>query len=682
MKKRKKLFLHSSFVGSGECHLQHMLYSNNVMLQYNGFFYTQTCFERKSHSFSHQIPINQFLQSLNCPQAAEKYTDVITSWFSRLDADAKNADTILLSFHPKDVLNAIISLYKEIKKYKNLSSMELYIVICIGRQDRIFDYCCRKEISNDRIIDIFHSIKKNFTDYNYIISELFAFLGKENVIIIPYDISHKISYENFVREYSKFQSLFLTACDIPINGGQAKDFSLLYMSSPLSVLFWRMAVSIPHNNAYNPPDKETLYRALCRVEKAIQLEPGWISPPDMRQRLLDLSQKGNADTARLLNRIALFSTPNFPTSDCWRYPVLSADVAIEIIRTLPEPLRMQWSIYCRTEAPLLNDEQQDWTALWECAEKKSLIAKAVVSILSLVHNHGLFIARNIESVLCQQVDFPIEHIIVDDCSTDDTRKIIATYAEKYTHIKPFFLQRKSRHGENVEALFSRCRSPYVALCDGDDYFTDPNKLQTQVDFMEAHPECGLCFHPVKVVYEDGSGRERIYPPLEEMPRGVRDFYYLADLMRVNFIQTNSAMYRWRFTEGLPDWFVPDLVPGDWYWHLLHAEMGKIGFINKIMSVYRRHRASLFYASEISPKANRLRHGLSELRSYDVINKHFKGRYAKVLQPLANNVFSNFLEHYMETDDNGLLTTASERFPELAKDFFAEVKVVRVPGGRS
>ncbi len=226
------------------------------------------------------------------------------------------------------------------------------------------------------------------------------------------------------------------------------------------------------------------------------------------------------------------------------------------------------------------------------------------------------------------------------------------------------------------------RTPYVALCDGDDYFTDPYKLQTQVDFMEAHPECGLCFHPVKVVYEDGSGRERIYPPLEEMPRGVREFYYLADLMRVNFIQTNSVMYRWRFTEGLPDWFVPDLVPGDWYWHLLHAETGKIGFINKVMSVYRRHTASLFYASEISPKANRLKHGLSELRSYDVINKHFKGRYAKVLQPLANNVFANFLEHYMETGDNGPLTTANERFPELAKVFFSEVKVMRVPGRRS
>ena len=70
------------------------------------------------------------------------------------------------------------------------------------------------------------------------------------------------------------------------------------------------------------------------------------------------------------------------------------------------------------------------------------------------------------------------------------------------------------------------------------------------------------------------------------------------------------------------------------------------------------------------------------RSYDTIGKHFSGRYANVLQPLANSVFSNFLEHYMETGDDALLTAASEYFPELTRDFFAEIKIVRVSGDRS
>ena len=343
----------------------------------------------------------------------------------------------------------------------------------------------------------------------------------------------------------------------------------------------------------------------------------------------------------------------------------------------------------RSDAPFLHSEQKKVAEiLWRTAPAAVTAScrpwrePAPCAVLTLAFNHEKFISDCIESVLAQRTDFPVDHIVLDDNSTDRTREIIAYYAERHSSIKPVFPPCRTIPGRNVLDLFARARNIYVALCEGDDYFTDPYKLQTQVDFMEAHPECGLCFHPVKVVYEDGSSRERIYPPLGEMPRGMREFYYLADLMRVNFIQTNSVMYRWRFTEGLPDWFVPDLVPGDWYWHLLHAERGKIGFINKVMSVYRRHAASLFYASEISPKANRLKHGLSELRSYDTIGKHFSGRYANVLQPLANSVFSNFLEHYMEKGDDALLTAASEYFPELTRNFFAEIKIVRVSGGRS
>ncbi len=410
-------------------------------------------------------------------------------------------------------------------------------------------------------------------------------------------------------------------------------------------------------------------------------------PPAVLREVFQLSAPGNLEVARrYFGRETLFEAMSL--EEPWvSYSGLDEQARRRLLSALGETLDADAAknmFRCLSiDSPLLPKARQSLgAALARHYGQAWPPSPAKVTVLTLTRNQKEMISAAMESVLAQRADFPVEHIIVDDCSTDGTQEVIAAYAEKHEQIRPVFLRKKSRQGQNVAALFSRCRSPYVALCDGDDYYTDPNKLQTQVDFMEAHPECGLCFHPVKVVYEDGSGRERIYPPLEEMPRGVRDFYYLADLMRVNFIQTNSVMYRWRFTEGLPDWFVPDLVPGDWYWHLLHAEIGKIGFINKILSVYRRHTASLFYASEISPKANRLKHGLSELRSYDVINKHFKGRYAKVLQPLANNVFANFLEHYMETDDNGLLTTASERFPELAKDFFAEVKVVRVPGGRS
>jgi len=295
-------------------------------------------------------------------------------------------------------------------------------------------------------------------------------------------------------------------------------------------------------------------------------------------------------------------------------------------------------------------------------------------VLTLTQNHAPFIMDCMDSVLAQQTAFPVQHIIVDDRSTDDTRHIIYEYAQKYDSILPLFLPSYQAGGKNVRVLFDACRSPFAALCDGDDYFTDPQKLQKQVDFLTANPDCGLCFHPVQVVYEDGTQRQRIYPPLELLPRGVRSHYYLADLLQANIIQTNSVMYRWRFREGLPDWFRSDLVPGDWYWHILHAEMGKIGFLNEIMGVYRRHPASVYYSAEIdSTIIHRLKHGMKELACYDAVNSHFSNKYIRRLQGLANGVFADFFNYLLRTDDSTVLNEAIEKYPQFAAGFLQELR---------
>ena len=294
-------------------------------------------------------------------------------------------------------------------------------------------------------------------------------------------------------------------------------------------------------------------------------------------------------------------------------------------------------------------------------------------MLTLAYNQAAYIGDAIESVLAQRTNFPVEHIIVDHGSTDGTREIIANYANKHASIWPVLLAHRDGKGANVRALFSRCRSKYVALCDGDDYFTDPCKLQKQVDFLEAHPECGLCFHPVDVLYEDGSP-SRVYPPEELLPGGIRKFYTIKDLLFANLIQTNSVVYRWRFTEGLPDWFDATLVPGDWYWHLLHAETGLIGYLREQMAVYRRHATSLYATAEGDHVTHRGVHGLNELRAYGVVNRHFHGRYYTDLQRLATGVFADFLQIFIRTGDDALLQQACSLCPDFARDFLAQVRI--------
>jgi glycosyltransferase involved in cell wall biosynthesis len=294
------------------------------------------------------------------------------------------------------------------------------------------------------------------------------------------------------------------------------------------------------------------------------------------------------------------------------------------------------------------------------------------SVLTLTYNQSAYIAECMESVITQQTNFSIQHIIADDGSDDGTQDIILDYAVKYPHIVPVFQKKRSYGPANIYALFDMARTEYVALCDGDDYFSDPAKLQSQVDLLDAHKDAALCFHVAHVIYEDGSGRQGLFPPERYLPRGVRPFYYLSDLLRHNIIQTNAVMYRWRFRNGLPDWFRADLAPGDWYWHLLHAEQGKIGFVNKAMSVYRRHQKGVYYLSEIDRLKHRAMVGMREMGVYDVLNRHFDKKFEPELLKHAYGVFMDCrrydLERAAEEGKEPVLEKLREAYPDFARHF--------------
>ena len=123
-----------------------------------------------------------------------------------------------------------------------------------------------------------------------------------------------------------------------------------------------------------------------------------------------------------------------------------------------------------------------------------------VSILCLAYNHEQFIADAIDGFLMQKTSFPFEIIIHEDASTDGTANIIRTYEEKYPGIiKPIY-QTENQYSKginiNTEFMLPLAKGKYVALCDGDDYWTDPLKLQKQYDALESHPDCLMCLHKV------------------------------------------------------------------------------------------------------------------------------------------------------------------------------------------
>jgi|GEM_PF-542544 len=249
-------------------------------------------------------------------------------------------------------------------------------------------------------------------------------------------------------------------------------------------------------------------------------------------------------------------------------------------------------------------------------------AEVKVSVAMITYNHERFIAQAIESVLMQETDFPVELVIGEDCSTDGTRAIVQEYAARYPDkvkalLHPHNLGPAHSPGKNnLVSVLKACTGKYIALLEGDDYWTDPHKLQKQMEFLEAHPECSLCFHNVKMVYENLSRPTRDYCPPDQ-----KVISTLEDLLERNLIPTCSVMYRWGLVKELPEWFFR-LRMGDWPLHVLHAQHGKIGYVDGVMGAYRIHTDSLYSQS------NKLDWLIAVFDMYAELNAHLGRKHQK------------------------------------------------------
>src|SRR5882672_909222 len=131
----------------------------------------------------------------------------------------------------------------------------------------------------------------------------------------------------------------------------------------------------------------------------------------------------------------------------------------------------------------------------------------LVDIVMPTYNHEKFIVQAVESVLAQRTEFDYRLTIADDCSTDRTQAIIKEYAGRDERIKALLAATHigivSRDRVSIEGL-KQCTAKYVALLEGDDYWTDESKLKKQVEFLERHSDFAISYHNVIVVYDDGT----------------------------------------------------------------------------------------------------------------------------------------------------------------------------------
>lgn len=211
----------------------------------------------------------------------------------------------------------------------------------------------------------------------------------------------------------------------------------------------------------------------------------------------------------------------------------------------------------------------------------------MVSICCLAFNHEPYIRKALDGFLMQKTDFPFEVVIHDDKSTDRTAEMIREYEEKYPHIIHPLYQSENQYSKGIRNIsgafnFPRATGKYIAMCEGDDYWCDENKLQMQVDYMEAHPDCTLCFHSAGIESEDKALRSTRIRPYE----GDR-ICTAEDVIdkKANY-PTASLLFAAEPVKRLPKYYYECPV-GDIPLQIYLADLGYAFYMDRQMSIYRQ-----------------------------------------------------------------------------------------------
>ena len=210
------------------------------------------------------------------------------------------------------------------------------------------------------------------------------------------------------------------------------------------------------------------------------------------------------------------------------------------------------------------------------------MSEPLVSVFIITYNHATYIAQAIERAIKQETNFPFEIVVGEDCSTDGTHEIVLDYEKKCPNIIRVITSDNNVGGrENAFRTLKACRGKYIAICEGDDYWTDPQKLQKQVSFMIKHPNLSMSFHATNIEYVTPNKRSKIH-----RHKG-RRFVNAKDVILGGgcFYMTCSSMFRRDVIEELLKCHITFPV-GDAFVSLIAVSKGDVGYIDEIMATYR------------------------------------------------------------------------------------------------
>lgn len=258
--------------------------------------------------------------------------------------------------------------------------------------------------------------------------------------------------------------------------------------------------------------------------------------------------------------------------------------------------------------------------------------KNLVTIASTTYNMEAFIGEALDSWLAQQVSFQYDILISDDGSTDGTCDVVRRYMERYPNIRLISTGHVGKMPNFIRSL-KESKGKYVALCDGDDYWIDPFKLQKQFDFMESHPEFSACFTN-SYVLDTVTGEKKIAKTQlwdEATTEGLlkhRD----NDNVQMSPGHTSTYFYRNQFLQDYPEWMYGDVMT-DFPLYMLMSRYGKAKFINDITSVYRHRPEGVSSKNFSFEKGIRRR-----IFVYKNVNRDFQYKFRSIINPIIADYY--------------------------------------------
>jgi glycosyltransferase involved in cell wall biosynthesis len=274
-----------------------------------------------------------------------------------------------------------------------------------------------------------------------------------------------------------------------------------------------------------------------------------------------------------------------------------------------------------------------------------------LSVCVITYNQRAFVPQAIASALAQRTSFEYEIVIGDDASTDGTRDALTDLQRQHPdRIRLLLRERNLGVNRNLVATLQACRGDYVALLEGDDFWTDDGKLQAQAECLDAEPRHAMCFHPVRVLYAADDRLAHTLPRVR--PRRVST---IEDLIAVgNFIPTCSVVFRNHLIREFPDWFFT-LRIGDFPLHVLNAQHGTIAYLPRTMGVYRVHATGSFSSQSNARNVQEI------VRMYQHLNAHLGFRYDRTITAIQN--YWQAVEHYRRGDVARARACAAKRATE-------------------